>query len=1058
MPFKFFSLRLPVLFFLIVRYSSPVFAQGLDIAGWKVIQANAAATFVIPLGTTIPEGGYVLAVRNADKAAFESFWGVALGQNVVYLNTSDASGVAPKINGSETFELQNAASQNQDGPTVAMPSSPGGRTVFQRTSATDAAGTAESWISGSTFSPGTGMTSANTGTVIISEFADTTGTGNFNYEYVELYYDLTPPETGDGSAYLLPNRWKFDAATTLEFILTSQTDTLRGFSIVKPDLLSWSAGDVSTSDPGTVLEDGDTLRITGFVLPPGDSLGVSIANVTSVDTTEELSFSIKSSTDTVTFLPLASQPKTLVYSSPRPIIVVKQKDGSGVHVFLGKWAVTQGIVTVANEFGGPSYLQDGTAAMALFDSSVSNNIERGDEIVILGLVAPFNDLFEFAPGILLEKLSEANEVDTLVVTAAQITGQTVSEPYESRLIRINNVTVNTSTWGSTSGSGTNYNLTDITGTVQTRISSRVNFAGQPAPSGVFDMVGVLGQFFSNYQILPRTFDDIIVSGAGPAITSAAPYETDLASTQVTLSWTTNTPGTSIVNYGLTPSHGSQVVDTAKVTMHQVTLTGLSAATIYQFQIGSADSAGTTLSANHVFSTSSQSSTGAINIYFNQSIDLSVAVAETAMANVNLVSKLVERIDAAQYSIDVCLYSLSGTAGATVATALVNAKDRGIKVRVIGEMDNQGTAPWTTLKNNGITVIDDGYDAVNAGAGLMHNKFFVFDYRGGEEDSTWVMTGSWNVTDPGSNNDMQNVIRIQDKALAGAYTVEFQEMWGSTTDTPSAPASRFGARKIDNTPHRFVIGGVAIESYFSPSDRTTSRIIATVEGAVHSVNIALLTFTRSDIANALKDLHDAGVQVRGLLDNSSDTGSQFNFLVNNGMDFLIDVNSAFLHHKYAVVDAEAGKSLPNYVITGSHNWSSSAENSNNENTLIIEDHRIANLYLQEFKARYVESGGSATIVVNVGEETAVPESFGVSRNYPNPFNGITNFELRVANWTHVELRVYDVLGREVSTILSEPIAPGLYSVQWNSEKNPSGVYFLRLTAGSFVETKKMLLIR
>jgi hypothetical protein len=303
-----------------------------------------------------------------------------------------------------------------------------------------------------------------------------------------------------------------------------------------------------------------------------------------------------------------------------------------------------------------------------------------------------------------------------------------------------------------------------------------------------------------------------------------------------------------------------------------------------------------------------------------------------------------------------------------------------------------------------------------------------------------------------------VLEIQDKALAGAYTVEFQEMWGSGTDVPSAPASRFGARKIDNTPHRFVIGGVPVDSYFSPSDRTTSKIIEIIDKAGNSVNFALLTFTRSDIANALNARHTAGVQVRGLFDNNSDTGSQFSFLVNNGMDVLIDVNGAFLHHKYAIVDAEAGKSLPNYVITGSHNWSSSAENSNNENTLIIEDHRIANLYLQEFKARYLESGGAGSIVVSVDGNHAVPESFGLSQNYPNPFNGIANFGVEIADWAHAEIRIYDILGREVAFILNEDMAPGAYTIQWNSGSIPSGIYFVRLTAGNFIETRKVILIK
>jgi len=81
---------------------------------------------------------------------------------------------------------------------------------------------------------------------------------------------------------------------------------------------------------------------------------------------------------------------------------------------------------------------------------------------------------------------------------------------------------------------------------------------------------------------------------------------------------------------------------------------------------------------------------------------------------------------------------------------------------------------------------------------------VIDYRGGTADSVWITTGSWNPTDPGTNDDRQNLVVIQDVALAGAYTLEFEEMWGSNTDIANSQNSRFGSRKLNNTPHNFVM--------------------------------------------------------------------------------------------------------------------------------------------------------------------------------------------------------------------------------------------------------------
>ncbi|MGA2624391.1 MAG: T9SS type A sorting domain-containing protein [Bacteroidota bacterium] len=88
----------------------------------------------------------------------------------------------------------------------------------------------------------------------------------------------------------------------------------------------------------------------------------------------------------------------------------------------------------------------------------------------------------------------------------------------------------------------------------------------------------------------------------------------------------------------------------------------------------------------------------------------------------------------------------------------------------------------------------------------------------------------------------------------------------------------------------------------------------------------------------------------------------------------------------------------------------------------------------------------------------PLRFSLKQNYPNPFNPNTNFEFRIANFGFVSLKVYDMLGREVATLVNEVKQPGEYAVRWNAEGIASGVYFYRLTAGSCREVKKMLYLR
>jgi beta-lactamase superfamily II metal-dependent hydrolase len=156
----------------------------VSIGGWTLIQANSTLTYTIPAGTTIASKGYVIVARNATKTAFQTFWGVTLGANVVYINSADTM---PQINGSETYTLKNGTT-TIDGPTVAMDTSAG--FDFERATC-GAVGTLSSWSHRATTSgtPGTGgLTTCNRG-VFINEFSDALGTGNFVYEFIELFND-----------------------------------------------------------------------------------------------------------------------------------------------------------------------------------------------------------------------------------------------------------------------------------------------------------------------------------------------------------------------------------------------------------------------------------------------------------------------------------------------------------------------------------------------------------------------------------------------------------------------------------------------------------------------------------------------------------------------------------------------------------------------------------------------------------------------------------------------------------------------------------------------------
>jgi hypothetical protein len=100
-------------------------------------------------------------------------------------------------------------------------------------------------------------------------------------------------------------------------------------------------------------------------------------------------------------------------------------------------------------------------------------------------------------------------------------------------------------------------------------------------------------------------------------------------------------------------------------------------------------------------------------------------------------------------------------------------------------------------------------------------------------------------------------------------------------------------------------------------------------------------------------------------------------------------------------------------------------------------------------------------------TKIPEKFSLHQNYPNPFNPVTKIRFDIAkpspliplqSGKFVKLIVYDILGKEVATLVNENLQPGTYEVSFNGSNLTSGVYFYKLTTGDFIAVKKMIMIK
>jgi hypothetical protein len=113
----------------------------------------------------------------------------------------------------------------------------------------------------------------------------------------------------------------------------------------------------------------------------------------------------------------------------------------------------------------------------------------------------------------------------------------------------------------------------------------------------------------------------------------------------------------------------------------------------------------------------------------------------------------------------------------------------------------------------------------------------------------------------------------------------------------------------------------------------------------------------------------------------------------------------------------------------------------------------------YRLRQVDYDGTESYsdVLEV-DYSIIPTVFSLSQNYPNPFNPLTTIQFGIPEAVKTTLKIYDAIGSEVATIVNEVLEPGYYKYQWNGVNCASGVYFYRLQAGSFVSTKKLMLLK
>ncbi|MBS1911146.1 MAG: T9SS type A sorting domain-containing protein [Bacteroidetes bacterium] len=451
----------------------------------------------------------------------------------------------------------------------------------------------------------------------------------------------------------------------------------------------------------------------------------------------------------------------------------------------------------------------------------------------------------------------------------------------------------------------------------------------------------------------------------------------------------------------------------------------------------------------------------LEIYFNRSVDTSLAwpAGNVARGGRDFSIITLEELNTAKSSIDMAMYSLNTP---RVVNALIAARARGVKVRVIAHVENLSDSSnrFGDLAQAGIPIITNPKAAQGEIQPLMHDKFFVIDARSTAPPDAHpvVITGSWNATQQQTYLDANNLVIVRDSAVAHAYLVEFEEMWGSGADIPDTAAARFGRAKQSTTRHFFTLAnGSRLELRFSPTDSTSRAINNHLAACGSSILTANLTFTYALFARTLRDRAAGGANVRSIIDNIDDAGSQYGFIGTfaEAYDWQLD---GLLHHKYAVLDAlPFGHGSAAAVITGSHNWTSSAETRNDENMIAIVDSLAANQYLQEFAARYRDVGGTTPFVgisgVSDGDRRNASGAAAGLRAYPNPFTSTVTLVPGTPGTG--ELVIADNLGQ---VVLVTNVADGAHTVEWNAAAYPAGIYHVVLRHDGRTEHLKLTIVR
>ena len=296
--------------------------------------------------------------------------------------------------------------------------------------------------------------------------------------------------------------------------------------------------------------------------------------------------------------------------------------------------------------------------------------------------------------------------------------------------------------------------------------------------------------------------------------------------------------------------------------------------------------------------------------------------------------VVNAIERTGSTLDVALYNLQIPAA---SRALVQARDRGVKVRVILDYEHVYPKAGKEMQD----LVDAGLDVRvmkgRAGSGSMHCKFAVFDGK-------LIETGSANWSLSAESASYENMMFVSDQHIIQGYQADFEWMWRQARPAgkPDAPADKPTAPPADPAPSVNFNGTILPNYIFSPRGGTEAAIVKAIDSSRSEVDVAMFSFTSKPAMAALVRASARGVKVKMLLYAKSAFPFREEVKKNNIEVRLKEgrVGNGLMHNKYAVMDGSL-------LVNGSFNWSATAEDLNTENTIFT----MAPVYVTPYKAEF-----------------------------------------------------------------------------------------------------------